>query len=64
MTKIRIDHEWAEVVKNPTYYIDAYKVVVGTGRTFHSWHKTKASAVKEATRINKVHGGWVEERKR
>ena len=55
-----IEHRWAAIVKNPKGYIDPYKVVVGSGRTFHSWHKTKASAVAEAKRINKVHSGWFE----
>ena len=43
-----IEHRWAAVVKNPKGYIDP------------CWHKTKASAVAEAARINKVHGGWFE----
>ncbi len=55
-----IEHKWAAVVKNPRFYIDPYKVVVGSLKVFHSWHKTKASAVAEAKRINKVHGGWFE----
>ena len=55
-----IEHRWAAVVKNPKGYIDLYKVVVGSFRTFHSWHKTKASAVAEAARSNKVHSGWLE----
>ncbi len=55
-----VEHRWAAIVKNPKGYIDPYKVVVGWSRTFHSWHKTRASAVKEAARINKTHGGWLE----
>ena len=55
-----VEHRWAAVVKNPRGYIDPYKVVVGSFRTFHSWHKTKASAVVEAKRINKSHSGWFE----
>ena len=58
-----IEHRWAAVVKNPKGYIDPYKVVVGSFRTFHSWHKSKASAVAEAKRINKVQGGWFETKK-
>ncbi len=57
------EHRWAAIVKNPKGYIDPYKVVVGSFRTFHSWHKTRASAVAEASRINKVHGGWFETKK-
>jgi len=57
-----IKHRWAAVVKNPKGYIDPYKVVVGSSRTFHSWHKTRASAIAETARINKIHYGWFETR--
>ncbi len=65
MTKSRtktktIHSKWAHVVKNPKGYIDPYKVVVGNGYTFHSWHTTRASAAAEAARINKTHGGFIE----
>ena len=60
--KTRIHRKWAHVVKNQKGYIDPYKVVVGTTYTFHSWHKSKASAVKEANRINKVHSGFIVEK--
>ncbi len=59
-----VRHRWAAVVKNPSYYVDPYKVVVGPARTFHSWHTTKASAVAEAKKINKIYGGWVERKTR
>jgi uridylate kinase len=64
MKRVEIHRRWAHVVRNPKGYIDPYKVVVGGSATFHSWHSTKASAVKEAARINKVHGGYVEVVKR
>jgi len=59
-----IRRKWAHVVKNPKGYIDPYKVVVGPSYTFHSWQGTKRSAVAEAARINKVHGGYIETRRR
>lgn len=61
MTKTKtIRRKWAHVVRNPKGYIDPYKVVVGPSLTFHSWHKSRASAVAEARRINKAHSGFIE----
>ncbi|KKN62626.1 hypothetical protein LCGC14_0510370 [marine sediment metagenome] len=54
-----VRHRWAHIVKNPKGYIDPYKVVVGPSRTFHSWHKSRGSAVAEASRINKSHSGYI-----
>jgi hypothetical protein len=59
--KRTIKRKWAHVIKNPKGYIDPYKVVVGPSLTFHSWHTSRASAMKEVARINKVHGGYLEE---
>jgi len=59
-----VKHRWAHIVRNPRSYLDPYKVVVGPFATFHSWHKSRASAVVEAKRINKAHSGWLETTKR
>ncbi len=55
-----IHRKWAHIIRNPKGYIDPYKVVVGSDWTFHSWHVSRASAVKEAARINEAHGGYLE----
>ena len=55
-----VNRNWAHIVKNPKGYIDPYKVVVGGFYTFHSWHSSRASALREASRINKEHPGYRE----